>query len=103
MGLPGPDKGKGGNYLVLPPDYKGRVPKGYFTLRSRTYGVFVFWRAFFKDGVSHRPRRRRHPVAAGADGAMVRGSPVDQRVPGQRRLHGPFLVIERLQQQGAGK
>jgi hypothetical protein len=49
VGLPGPDKGKGGKYLVLPPDYKGKAPQGYFTLRSRTYGVFVFWRAFFKD------------------------------------------------------
>jgi hypothetical protein len=49
VGLPGPDKGKGGKYLVLPPDYKDKLPQGYFSLRSRTYGVFVFWRAFFKD------------------------------------------------------
>jgi hypothetical protein len=49
VGLPGPDKGKGGKYLVLPPDYSGKVPPGYITLRSRTYGVFVFWRGFFKD------------------------------------------------------
>jgi hypothetical protein len=25
------------------------VPPEYFALRSRTYGVFVFWRAFFRD------------------------------------------------------
>jgi hypothetical protein len=49
VGLPGPDKGKGGKYLVLPPDYTGKVPKGYMTFRSKTYGVFVFWRGFFKD------------------------------------------------------
>ena len=49
VGLPGPDKGKGGKYLLLPPDFKGNAPPGYFTLRSRTYGVFVFWRGFFKD------------------------------------------------------
>src|SRR5262249_61394813 len=49
VGLPGPDKGKGGKYLVLPPEYKGKVPPGYFTYRSRTYGVFVFWRGFFRD------------------------------------------------------
>lgn len=49
VGLPGPDKGKGGKYLVLPPDYKGEVAPGYLTFRSRTYGVFVFWRGFFKD------------------------------------------------------
>jgi hypothetical protein len=49
VGLPGPDRGKGGTYLLLPPDYKDTQPDGYYTLRSRTYGVFVFWRGFFKD------------------------------------------------------
>jgi len=49
VGLPGPDRGKGGKYLVLPPDYTGEVPPGYLTFRSGTYGVFVFWRGFFKN------------------------------------------------------
>jgi len=49
VGLPGPDRGKGGKYLILPPDYTGEVPPGYFTYRSGTYGVFVFWRGFFKN------------------------------------------------------
>lgn len=49
IGLPGPDHGKGGKYLLLPPDYKGAAPQGYFTMRSHTYGVFVFWRGFFRD------------------------------------------------------
>jgi hypothetical protein len=49
VGLPGPDKGKGGKYLILPPDFSGKIPPGYLTFRSGTYGVFVFWRGFFKD------------------------------------------------------
>ena len=57
VGLPGPDHGKGGKYLILPPDYKGDVPKEFFALRSRTYGVFVFWRGFFKD-----PKQLEAPV-----------------------------------------
>jgi hypothetical protein len=57
VGLPGPDHGKGGKYLLLPPDYKGTPPTGYFMLRSRTYGVFVFWRDFFKD-----PKQLEEPV-----------------------------------------
>ncbi len=57
VGLPGPDRGKGGKYLILPPDYKGDVPREFFTLRSRTYGVFVFWRGFFKD-----PKQLEAPV-----------------------------------------
>jgi hypothetical protein len=31
VGLPGPDKGKGGKYLILPPDYTGEIPTGYYT------------------------------------------------------------------------
>ena len=50
IGAAGPDKGKGGKYLVLPPDYKGDVPDGYFTCRSTTYGVWVVLRGFLVDG-----------------------------------------------------
>jgi len=57
VGLPGPDRGKGGKYLLLPPDYTGTPPPGYFAYRSRTYGVFVFWRGFFAD-----PKQLAEPV-----------------------------------------
>jgi hypothetical protein len=50
IGRAGPDKGKGGKYLLLPPDYKGDLPDGYFIARSRTYGNFVWLRGFIKDG-----------------------------------------------------
>ncbi|MGA9913029.1 MAG: DUF1254 domain-containing protein [Paraburkholderia sp.] len=46
FGRAGPDRGKGGKFLLLPPGYKGEVPDGYFVLRSRTYGNLVFWRGF---------------------------------------------------------
>jgi hypothetical protein len=49
VGLVGPDAGQGGKYIVLPPDYEGEEPEGGFVFRSRTYGVFIFWRAFFQD------------------------------------------------------
>jgi hypothetical protein len=48
-GFVGPDKGEEGKYLLLPPDDKEDVPKGHFALRSRAYGVFVFWRGFFQS------------------------------------------------------
>ena len=60
VGFAGPDKGQGGNYLILPPDYKGEEPKGYFTFRSRTYGVFVFWRAFYQDPCQTRRAGEAH-------------------------------------------
>jgi hypothetical protein len=50
VGLVGPDKGAGGSYLLLPPDYEGDKPDGYYTFRSPTYRVFLFWRGFLVDG-----------------------------------------------------
>jgi hypothetical protein len=40
LGFTGPDKGKGGKYLILPPGYKGKVPRGYFVVRPRTFSVW---------------------------------------------------------------
>ena len=45
IGPTGMDKGKGGKYLILPPDYKGDVPDGYFVFKSPTYRNFSFVRA----------------------------------------------------------
>lgn len=50
FGTIGQDKGKGGKYLILPPGYTGEVPKGYFVVKSPTYGVWNFGRGFLKDG-----------------------------------------------------
>lgn len=50
VGNAGPDKGKGGKYLLLPPGYKGQVPEGYFVLRTSTYGNLFFWRGFLENG-----------------------------------------------------
>jgi hypothetical protein len=51
VGPAGPDKGKGGKYLVLPPGYEGEVPAGYFVVRPRTYDVWVFMRASIAKGL----------------------------------------------------
>jgi hypothetical protein len=49
VGLAGPDGGKGGKFLLLPPGYKGKVPTGYFVYRSGTNNVFIFLRGFYED------------------------------------------------------
>lgn len=46
----GPDKGKGGKFLLLPPDYKGTVPKGYIAARSATNRALYLGRAIVKEG-----------------------------------------------------
>ena len=50
VGLTGPDRGRGGKYLLLPPGYKGAVPKGYHVVRPATFSVWVPWRSFLVDG-----------------------------------------------------
>ncbi|WP_205727854.1 DUF1254 domain-containing protein [Flammeovirga pectinis] len=50
FGRLGPDKSKGGKFLILPPNYKGKVPKGYFVKQANTYGHWVIWRGFQKNG-----------------------------------------------------
>ena len=50
MGAPGPDKGKGGKYLILPPGYEGEEPGGYFVARSRSYINALVLRGFLVDG-----------------------------------------------------
>lgn len=51
LGVAGPDKGKGGKFLVLPPGYKGKVPDGYFVVPSKTNGVWVFTRGYLDKGI----------------------------------------------------
>jgi hypothetical protein len=48
IGLPGPDGGAGGKFLLLPPGYKGDVPEGYYIYRSGTDNVFIFLRSFYQ-------------------------------------------------------
>ena len=52
MGRTGPDKGKGGKYLIYPPNQKPKKVKGYYVAQSPTYINWVILRAFQspKDG-----------------------------------------------------
>ena len=50
FGNAGPDKGKGGKFLILPPGYQGEVPDGYHVARTTTYGNWVIWRGFQENG-----------------------------------------------------
>src|SRR5262249_26964488 len=50
VGAVGPDRARGGLYLLLPPDYTGEVPQGYYAFKSPTYNVFLFFRTVMKKG-----------------------------------------------------
>ncbi len=73
VGAIGPDRARGGLYLLLPPDYQGHVPEGYFTFRSSTYNVFLFFRTVMVQGddgpdptpaVENAERTRVYPLWA---------------------------------------
>jgi hypothetical protein len=50
LGLPGPDKGKGGQYLIVPESYPHKLnANGYFLYTSKTNGLLIFLRGFFKS------------------------------------------------------
>jgi hypothetical protein len=48
-GLLGVDKGKGGKYLILPPRYRDKMPKGYIPLQSDTFAGYMLFRANLKS------------------------------------------------------
>ena len=50
MGAPGPDRGVGGKYLILPPEFEGDVPEGYFVATSPSYVNWLILRGFLVDG-----------------------------------------------------
>jgi len=52
VGPLGPDKGKGGKFLLVPPEYQGELPAGYFLVKSRTNKVWSFMRASIANGLT---------------------------------------------------
>jgi hypothetical protein len=78
IGLPGPDRGAGGRYLIVGPGYDGPLPdSGYHVSHSRTTRVTVVGRAFMVDNEPAIPVEairsgfRVSPYVPGAQGTAV--------------------------------
>jgi hypothetical protein len=72
MGVTGPDKGKGGKYLVLPPGYTGDVPDGYFLMKPPTNRNFLHLRVLVCDrGAAVVLLDARQTQRVGARGRVV--------------------------------
>jgi hypothetical protein len=75
VGPAGLDNGKGGKYLILPPDYKGKVPDGYFALQSQTYTGYAILRSNLSSGsdadiakaVAYGKKVKFYPLLQGSD------------------------------------
>lgn len=50
LGAPGPDRGAGGTYLIVPPGYDGERPEGWFIAESPSATNLVILRGFLVDG-----------------------------------------------------
>lgn len=50
FGNAGPDKGKGGKFLIVPSGYKGKIPDGYHVAHTNTHGNWIVWRGFQVNG-----------------------------------------------------
>ncbi|MBJ7408798.1 MAG: DUF1254 domain-containing protein [Phenylobacterium sp.] len=50
FGNAGPDQGKGGKFLIIPPGWKGDIPEGYFVAHSPTINNLYLFRGFLVDG-----------------------------------------------------
>jgi len=75
VGPAGVDKGAGGKYLILPPDYKEKAPDGYIALPSDTYTGYGLLRSNVKStndadvarAVAYGKRIKVYPLSQAAD------------------------------------
>ena len=83
FGLPGPDRGQGGQYLLLPPGYEGALPEGgYYVRRSSTNHIILLGRAFIDHNEGNDPgptasrikeQLKIYPFVAGGVGSSIGG------------------------------
>ena len=79
IGLPGPDRGEGGKYLILPPGYDGPLPEGgFFVARAKTNYVLWFARSFLENKSDPKPvvegikkGTKVYPYEAGGVGTSI--------------------------------
>ena len=75
VGPAGVDKGKGGKYLILPPNHNDQAPAGYIPLASQTYEAYALLRSIPKSGgeadvakaVAYGKRIRLFPLSQAAN------------------------------------
>jgi len=87
IGLPGPDRGMGGKYVILPPGYEGPVPSGFNVARARTNNVIWFARSFLEKNnpkpVAETIKKFTKVYPYGAGGV---GTPIAEFLSGKATL-----------------
>jgi hypothetical protein len=80
VGPAGVDKGAGGKYLILPPDFGGPVPGGYIPMPSDTFQTYAILRSNVQSGsdadvaaaVAYGKRIRVYPLSQAANPPATR-------------------------------
>jgi hypothetical protein len=77
-GFPGPDRGLGGKYLIVPPGYEGPLPEGgYFIAHSKTERALYAARSFLVDNdpkpavANIKANMKIYPYAPGSYGTSI--------------------------------
>jgi hypothetical protein len=97
VGRPGPDRGLGGKYLVVGPEYDGPLPQGgYFVAHARTNTILYALRAFIVDGKDPKPAvdniKQNLKIYAYRPGSY--GTPIAEALKGEVRLAGEPKIPE---------
>ena len=104
IGGPGPDRGLGGKYLIVPPGYDGPLPEGgYFVAHSKTNHILYAARAYLvnddpKPAVDNiKANLKIYPYAPGAFGTSIA-----QALTGAVRLGAEPTIPETKFVEGSG-
>ena len=106
LGAPGPDRGEGGKYLIVPPGYEGPLPEGEFNIaHSRTTHGIWFARAFMENGNDPKPVvahikkfTKVYPYQAGGV-----GTPIAEFLAGKAKLSPVTPPPPTVFHEGSGK
>jgi len=106
LGEPGPDRGEGGKYLIVPPDYKGELPEGgFFVARARTNTILWFGRSFLDKGRDPKPAveviRKFTKVYPYEPGGV--GTPIAEFLAGKARLGRVTAPAPTVFHEGSGR
>jgi len=108
FGLPGPDRGEGGRYLLVGPDYDGPLPEsGYHIGHSLTTKAFMLGRSFINENPGMDPAptveliKRTTKIYPYAQGGF--GTPIATLLEGNVRGGPPADIPETVFVEGSGK
>ncbi|BCH25983.1 hypothetical protein MesoLjLc_59020 [Mesorhizobium sp. L-8-10] len=106
IGLPGPDRGEGGKYLIVGPDYDGPLPEGgFYVAKARTNTVLWFGRSFLENGSDPKPVvetiKQSTKVYPYEEGGV--GTPIAEFLAGKAKLGRVEPAPATVFHEGSGK